>query len=126
MRSNRYGVVLCRPPCGQALDDLERFVNTAEGATEEAREEALVSAAQTMKRLGGMKRSYNVEIKLMSDAAAKVHHGHSVASQSYAPNLEDEFRSFGHELMKFDWVESPGLCGRRGESRTRVSTSMGH
>lgn len=34
--------------------------------------DSLSDAAHTVKRLAGMKRSYNVEIKLMSDPASKV------------------------------------------------------
>lgn len=53
----------------KALDDLEGHVMAAEGG---GGEESMSSGAQTLKRLAGMKRSYNLEIKLMSDPASKV------------------------------------------------------
>lgn len=54
---------------------MEHCIATAEGSGGEAREDALSRADQTVKRLAGMKRSYNLEIKLMGDPASKVRGG---------------------------------------------------
>lgn len=44
----------------------------AESGSGDARDDAVSSAMQSLKRLGGMKRSYNLEVKLMQDPASKV------------------------------------------------------
>lgn len=44
----------------------------AEGGVGDSREDSLASANQTLKRLSAIKRSYNLDIKLMSDPASKV------------------------------------------------------
>lgn len=56
----------------KTLDELEGFITTAESGSGDAKDGALTDATHSLKRLGGMKRSYNLEIKLMGDAASKV------------------------------------------------------
>lgn len=62
------------PKTGQlkTLDELEGFVMTAESESGDARDVALSDAAKSVKRLAGMKRSYNLEVKLLKDPASKV------------------------------------------------------
>lgn len=56
----------------KTLEELEGFITTAESGSGDAKDDALTNASQSLKRLAGMKRSYNLEIKLMGDAASKV------------------------------------------------------
>lgn len=58
--------------CLQTLDDLENFVGTAESGDGDARDTAISEATNSLKRLAGMRRSYNLEIKLLKDPASKV------------------------------------------------------
>jgi|EP00953_Heterococcus_sp_UTEX-ZZ885_P015339 novel plant SNARE len=56
---------------GKALDELDALVKGANSSSGADREQKLTTAAQTIRRLQGMKRSYNLEIKLMRDVAQK-------------------------------------------------------
>lgn len=58
----------------QTLDALEDFVGTVESGDGDARETAISEASNALKRLAGMRRSYNLEIKLLKDPASKVCH----------------------------------------------------
>lgn len=58
----------------QTLDDLEVFVGTVESVDGSTRESAISEASNSLKRLAGMRRSYNLEIKLLKDPASKVCH----------------------------------------------------
>ncbi|CAM9598662.1 unnamed protein product, partial [Discosporangium mesarthrocarpum] len=57
----------------KTLGELENYVVEVESGTGARKEEALSSANQALKRLNGMKRSYNLEIKLMRDPTSKAH-----------------------------------------------------
>lgn len=56
---------------GKTLDELDTQVKAAASTTGPEREAKLASATQCIKRLQGMKRSYNLEIKLMRDPEQK-------------------------------------------------------
>ncbi|CAM9334303.1 unnamed protein product [Laminaria digitata] len=58
----------------KTLDELDGFVSTAESGSGDARDDALSDAAKSLKRLAGMKRSYNLEVKLLKDPASKAHY----------------------------------------------------
>lgn len=60
------------PRCWQTLDDLEGYVVTLESGDGDARETSISEASNSLKRLAGMRRSYNLEIKLLKDPASKV------------------------------------------------------
>eukprot|EP00903_Cladosiphon_okamuranus_P015611 g14415.t1 len=59
---------------GKTLDDLEKYVGTVESGDGDSRETAISEATNSLKRLAGMKRSYNLEIKLLKDPASKAHY----------------------------------------------------
>eukprot|EP00611_Tribonema_gayanum_P016832 TRINITY_DN29269_c0_g1_i1.p1 TRINITY_DN29269_c0_g1~~TRINITY_DN29269_c0_g1_i1.p1 ORF type:complete len:238 (+),score=69.02 TRINITY_DN29269_c0_g1_i1:210-923(+) len=56
---------------GKALDELSDQVKAVKGASAAEKEAKIATATQTVRRLQGMKRSYNLEIKLMRDATQK-------------------------------------------------------
>ncbi|CAM9511065.1 unnamed protein product [Chrysoparadoxa australica] len=66
---------------GKALGELETLLGAAESASGSEREKKIGSAGQTIRRLQGMKRSYNLEIKLMKDAISKTHFQSAKASK---------------------------------------------
>jgi SNARE protein len=56
---------------GKALDDLAAQISKAESASGAERDALLVAAGGVVKRMQGIRRSYNLEIKLMRDATEK-------------------------------------------------------
>eukprot|EP00752_Nemacystus_decipiens_P009607 g8584.t1 len=59
---------------GKTLDDLENYVGTVESGDGDGRDSAISEATNSLKRLAGMRRSYNLEIKLLKDPASKAHY----------------------------------------------------
>ncbi|CAM9417012.1 unnamed protein product, partial [Hapterophycus canaliculatus] len=88
---------------GKTLDELDTLIDTAEAGEGDARQEAISDATMCLKRLAGMKRSYNLEIKLLKDPASKGHY-----------NLEKSRKDARlTELQtKFDVVQASGQSKR--------------
>ncbi|CAB1117225.1 unnamed protein product [Ectocarpus sp. CCAP 1310/34] len=59
---------------GKTLDQLDGFIATMESGSGDAREDAMSEASRSLKRLAGMRRSYNLEIKLIKDPNMKAHY----------------------------------------------------
>ncbi|CAM9157137.1 unnamed protein product [Scytosiphon promiscuus] len=102
----------------KTLDELDGLITTAE-AGGDGRQEAISDATKSLKRLAGMRRSYNLEIKLLKDPASKAHY-----------NLEKSKKDARlTELQsKFDFVQSSGqskrdeLFGGRRDVESGVTT----
>ncbi|CAM9977549.1 unnamed protein product [Pylaiella littoralis] len=59
---------------GKTLDDLDHYIGTAESGNGDSRDDAIADATKALGRITGMRRSYNLEIKLLKDPSSKAHY----------------------------------------------------